>query len=772
MRFLILFLSIFFLIHLHSSAQGSKKISGIVRGLPSQESLIGATVRVVQLPKIATTTNEFGFFSLSVPAVDSLTIEISYLGYRDQLLPLAQFSKEGNTFFLTTAESDLEEVIVASQKKVPERSIGVEKLSPKDINAIPVLFGERDILKTLQLLPGIKSAGDGNSGFYVRGGGADQNLILLDDAPVYNAAHLLGFFSTFNSDAIKDVTVYKGNMPASYGGRLSSVLDVRTNDGNASETKVSGGIGLIASHLNIEGPIVKNKISYIFNARRTYVDAFLKMAKDSSINQNILNFYDLNGKVNYRIDDKNNVFLSIYKGRDNLGFGSDFGLNWGNTSVSLRWNHIYSNALFSNTALIFSDYNYNVKINIGTNNLKINSAIKDYVLRHGFQWQIDNQNKLDFGIMVTRHNIRPGQITASETSSFNSQILETKHSLESAIWVSHDWKISRKWQLTEGVRASLFSVLGPGTFYSYDSSGDVSDSAIYGKGKTVKKYVNIEPRISLKYNVNSHSGIQFNVSRNVQNLHLLSNSTSANPTDLWIPSSNNVKPEISDQVAIGYFANSNNQNYTYSSELYYKWMQRQIDYKNGAELIANQDVESQLLFGKGRAYGWENYFKKNTGRLTGWISYTLSRTERKIPQINNETWYPARQDRTHEVSVVGIYKLSPKWTLSGTWIYYTGNAVTFPSGKYLVQGVITNLYTERNGYRMPAYHRLDLGATLLVKKTKNTESSWSFSLYNAYGRENAYSFTFKTDPGNPDQTQVERISLFKFIPSVSYNFKF
>lgn len=763
---------LFACLHQPLSAQRKTNISGIIRSATTQETLIGASVQWLGHPAYTATTNSYGFFSLAVPASYPVRLIVSYAGFTSDTLVYSSHDKYTHNIGLRPSADELAAVVVSTQQKASTGVWGENKISPKEIEAVPVLLGEKDILKTLQLLPGIKSAGDGNSGFYVRGGGADQNLILLDDAPIYNASHLLGFFSTFNSDAVKDVSVYKGNMPAQYGGRLASALDVRTNDGDASKTNISGGIGLIASRFNIDGPIVRNRGAYSIHARRTYVDAFLKLSKDSAINRNTLNFYDLNGKANYRLDDKNTLFFSAYYGRDNLGFAKNFGLNWGNTALSLRWNHIYNNTLFSNTSLIYSNYDYKVKIDMGNNNIDISSSIKDFNLRNEWQLYINNQSKLNFGFNTIHHNIAPGAVVAGSSSNFNSQILERKHSLESAVWLSHDYRFSRQWQLVYGARLSNFTVLGPGTFYSYNSDGDAIDSVHYRSSKTVRSYWNIEPRAALNYTIKEGNSIRLSLSRNAQNLHLLSNSTAANPTDVWIPSSNNIRPEIADQVAIGYFGFWQNKMFEFSSELYYKSMQQQIDYKNGAEIIVNQDVESQLLIGKGRAYGWENYFKKTSGRLTGWISYTLSKTERKFDQINNNTWFPARQDRTHEISLVGIYKLNPKWVLSGTWIYYTGNAITYPSGKYEVSNMVVNYYTERNGYRMPTYHRLDLGATLQGKKTKKYESSWTFSLYNAYGRENAYSLTFKLDPDNNNRTVVERTALFRFIPAVTYNFKF
>ena len=552
----------------------------------------------------------------------------------------------------------------------------------------------------------------------MRGGSVDQNLILLDEATVYNPSHVLGFFSTFNSDAIKDVTLYKGSIPAEYGGRLASVLDVKMNDGNIKDYTVSGGLGLISSRLNIEGPIEKDDGSFIVSARRTYADLFLKLSKDTNTNRSSLYFYDINAKANYKLGDKDHIYLSGYFGKDNLGLGNTFGLDYGNSTATFRWNHIFNSSLFSNTSLIYSKYNYNITINSGNNNIGINSFISDYHFKEDMEYYANADNKLDFGIDVIHHTTSPGTITASESSSFNPVSIQNRYSLESAAYISHDLSVSDRINVNYGLRANLFTVLGPGNFYTYDSSGNPIDTATYSTGQVVKNYFNLEPRFSMSYKLTPSSSVKVSYTRTTQNLHLLSNSTSSNPTDVWIPSSNNVKPEIADQVSAGYFRNSRNNAYEFSAEVYYRDMQNQIDYKNGAQLIANTNVESQLIFGKGRAYGLELFAKKKVGRLTGWVSYTLSRTERKFEGVNSDIWYPANQDRTHNLAVVGIYKLNKKWTLSADFVYYTGNAVTWPSGKYQVNGQVVFLYTQRNGYRMPPYNRLDVGATLQGKRKR------------------------------------------------------
>jgi TonB dependent receptor/CarboxypepD_reg-like domain/TonB-dependent Receptor Plug Domain len=770
-------LILFWVACLHFSsveAQSRYTISGTVRDAATGEILIGATISLQELPRSGILSNAYGFYSITA-AAGKYTLLISFSGYQQDSLPVNLTHNILLPIQLSTDATQLTEVVVNAQKKndnVTRPLMGVQKLTTNEIRNIPVLFGEKDVLKTIQLLPGIQFAGDGNSGFYVRGGGADQNLILLDEATVYNPSHLLGFFSTFNSDAIKDITVYKGGMPAEYGGRLASVVDIKMNDGNDKDYHLGGGIGLISSRLNAEGPIVQDRGSFSISGRRTYADLFLKLSPDSTVNNNSLYFYDFNVKANYKIDENNHVYLSGYFGRDNLSFGNTFGIDYGNATGTARWNHVFSSRLFSNTSLISSKYSYKIRINSTNNDIDFTSNIRDLALKEDLQYFIDADNKIDFGFSTIHHIIAPGIINASANSSFNSLILQNRYSFENAVYVSHQWSPASDLHFIYGLRATDFIVLGPGDFYTYDSSGNTTSTKNYPSGKLVKTYTNLEPRLSVSYQLDDASSIKVSYNRNTQVLHLISNSTSSNPTDLWIPSSNNVKPEIADQESIGYFRNFKDNSYEFSIETYYKSMQNQIDYKNGAQLIANENVESQLLYGKGRAYGLELFLKKKAGKFTGWVSYTLSRTELKIDGINNDTWYPAKQDRTHDISLVGIYQANKKWTLSATWVYYTGNAVSFPSGKYEVDGQTAFYYTERNGYRMPAYHRMDVAATMLGKKHKKFESSWTFSIYNVYGRENPYSIEFQNDPNDPSKTQAVQYALFRFVPSVTYNFKF
>lgn len=770
MRSILLFLSLIWFSQ--ASAQENFTISGTIKSKAKGETIIGATIKA---GTTGTVSNEYGFFSLTLPK-GSHTLEISAIGMQPKTSEVVLDKNTTLNLVMESESKTLGEVVVKSSsagRSIGGAQMGVERLTTAEMKNIPVLMGEKDVLKTMQLLPGIKSAGEGNSGFYVRGGASDQNLILLDEAPVYNASHLLGFFSTFNSDAIKDVTVYKGGMPAQYGGRLSSVLDIKMNDGNNQDLDVSGGIGLISAKLNIEGPIEKDKSSFLITGRRTYADMFLKLSNDSTINKNTLFFYDLNGKMNFTLGKKDHLYVSGYFGQDKLGVGDAFGLSWGNATGTMRWNHIFNNKLFSNTSLIFSNYNYKISIRSGSNDFDIFSQLRDWNLKEEMQWYLSSRNTIRFGFNSIFHTIRPGEITSSQNSGINSSILQRRFSLENAVFATNTWKASDNITLTYGLRLTAFSILGKGDFFAMDNNGNVTDTTSYQTGEVVKTYVNPEPRLAASYQFTSSASVKAAYVRNVQNLHLLSNSTASSPTDKWLASTNIIKPETSDQVSIGYYKNLADNKYELTVESYYKDMQQQIDYRDGADIFINSNaIESQLLFGKGRAYGVEMLVKKKAGKFTGWVSYTLSKTERKIDGINNNNWYNARQDRTHDIAVVGCYQLNKKWVLSANWVYYTGNAITFPAGKYNVGNQVVYYFTERNGYRMPSYHRLDLGATWTLKQRKNWSSELAFSLYNAYGRENAYTIEFRQSKDDPNKTEAVQTSLFKYIPSISYNFKF
>lgn len=765
----------YLLICFGSFSQEKYTISGTIADSTKGEELINAKITVKGLAT-GTFSNEYGFYSLTLPK-GTYTLIYSSTGYDPKEIAIELNQNlviNPRISSLADKVRQMAEVKVTAKKEdqnITDPIMGVERLNTAAVAKIPVLLGEKDIIKSMQLLPGVKSAGEGNAGFYVRGGAADQNLILLDEAPVYNASHLLGFFSTFNSDAIKDAVLYKGNQPANFGGRLSSVLDIKMNEGNNKRYNVSGGIGVISSRLNVEGPIVKDKASFLISGRRTYVDMFLRAS--DRFKENKLYFYDLNAKVNYRINQKNRVFLSGYFGRDKLGLGDAFGIDWGNATGTARWNHIINEKLFSNTSVIFSSYDYKISISSSDVSFDIKSSIKDINLKQEFQYFINTRNKIRFGINAINHNIIPGQIDANASSGINPLILTPNKSLEAAAFVTNDFTVTEKFTLSYGLRISSFSLLGNGqNTYTYDADGDVSDTTVYKNNSFVKTYPILEPRVSMSYVYSKTASFKAAYARNAQYIHLVSNTTTSSPTDLWIPSSLNTAPEICDQVSFGWFKNFKENAYEMNIETYYKSMQNQIDYRNGANLQANELIEGELLYGIGRAYGLEFILKKKIGKFTGWVGYTLSRSERKIEGINNNEWYAAKQDRTHDLSVVGIYDVTPKLSVSALFIYYTGNAVTFPSGKYTIDGQTQLLYTERNGYRMPAYHRMDIGVTWYRKNTEKFESSWNFSVYNVYGRENAYSIAFRQKADNPEITEAVQTSLFRWVPSITYNFKF
>ncbi len=748
-------------------AQQKFTISGTIKDKKNGETLIGVTVFPLEISGVGASCNEYGFYSLTLPE-GKYHIVYSSIGYKSDTTLIDLKANIKSDRFMVDNSMALKEVVITADKKVDnvkQTKIGVEKIDMQEIAKLPVIFGEKDILKTIQLLPGVKSAGEGNAGFFVRGGSADQNLILLDEAPVYSASHLLGFFSTFNSDALKDVTIIKGNSPAQYGGRLSSVLDVKMKEGNNQKYNVSGGLGLIASRLSVEGPIVKDKGSFIISGRRTYADFFLKLTDEYK--DNSLYFYDFNAKANYKINDKNRIFLSGYFGRDVLGF-SGFGIDWGNQTGTLRWNSIINPKIFSNTSIIFSDYSYKGSITSGESTLSIKSEIKDWTLKEEFQYYPNSKNTIRFGFQSIYHNLIPKRFNGN---GLNEAQKNARYAWDNAGFVNNTMEISKSFTLDYGLRFSAYSILGGDTYNIYDQ-GVLIKSVVLSSSEIGETYYNFEPRLQFNLLLNQNSSIKGGYARNTQHMHLLSNSTGSSPTDQWIGNSYNIKPEISDQLSLGYFRNLKGTKYQFSVESYFKNLKNQVDYKNGADINSAQDIESELLYGKGMAYGVEFLLKRTEGKFTGWIGYTLSKTERQINGINEGKWYNAPQDRTHDLSIVGMYDLSERWSLSALFVYSTGNSVTFPSGKYEMGGSTVFYYTERNGYRMPSYHRLDFGATYTKPHKKNFVSSWNFSLYNVYGRENAYTITFANSKSDPTKTIATQTSLFRWVPSITYNFKF
>jgi len=771
--------------------QSKFSISGYVKDGKSNEELIGANIYIKSL-KTGVITNKYGFFSISVPT-GQYELTCSYIGFKTQTKLIDLKSNTTINFLMDDIGLETKEIVVTEKRadeNISDIKMSKEKLSIETIKKIPAIFGEVDILKTLQLIPGIQSAGEGTTGFFVRGGSSDQNLILLDEAPIYNASHFLGFFSVFNSDAIKDMEIYKGGIPAQYGGRLSSLLDIRMRDGNQKKFKVTGGLGLISSRLTLEGPIVKDKSSFMISARRTYADLFLKLSSDPAINNNSLYFYDLNAKANYTLNDKNRLFVSAYHGNDVFKFGSVFGLNWGNTTGSLRWNHIISDKIFVNTTAVYSNYDYAFSIAGGAaQSFKWTSQLKEISLKQDYTYYLNNKNEVKFGATASWHSFTPGDITPEGSSSLIKPFRTDKnYALSEALYVSDKINFNGRWAMEAGLRVSFFQNVGAGKSYIYQdgkpkTENTIIDTVFYKQGQIYNKYYGLEPRASIKYQLNDVSSLKASYNRIFQYLHLASLSTSALPTDLWIASNKYIQPQKADQVAIGYFRNFLNNLVETSVEVYYKKMYNQIDFRDGATLLLNPHLETELYAGTAKSYGVELSVKKTVGKFSGWLAYTLSKTDRTIPGINYGNTYPAKYDRRHNLVLVASYDLNPRWTFSANFTYATGNAVSFPVARYTYSSQVVPLYTDRNGYPMPAYHRMDLAATLNGKKKPNRkwESSWNFSIYNVYARQNPFSIRFAQkekvidSQGNTvrtGETEALMVYLFSIIPSATYNFKF
>ena len=623
------------------------------------------------------------------------------------------------------------------------------------------------------MTPGVKSAGEGNSGFYVRGGSSDQNLIILDEAPVYNASHVFGFLSVFNTDAIKDVKLYKGNMPADYGGRLSSVLDIKMKEGNMKEYHGVGSIGTIAAKLTAEGPIVKDKSSFMVSARRTYFDAlFLPFTTDTLFDGAKLYFYDLNIKTNYKISDKDRIFLSGYFGKDILKIVDVMGTNWGNATGTFRWNHLFSDKLFLNSTFLYSNYKYDIGFNLGSQMVTMNSGIRDYSIKEDFQFFPNTNNTLTFGINSIYHKFNPGELN-SDMSGISDINMPDKYSIESSCYFSNDQKLNDRFKLNYGFRLSNFTLTGPYNSYAYLANGKTSDTTKYNDHEIVKSYFGFEPRLSTTYSINEFSSMKAAYTRSYQYMHLLQNSTVGTPFDYWIPSSENVKPEYADQGSLGYFRNFKDNMFETSVELYYKEMNKQVDYKSGTQIFLNEHVEKDLLFGKGQSFGAEFQIRKKTGDLTGWIGYTISKTRKKFDDINKGEWFNAKQDRTHDVSVVAVYQINKNLSVSGAWVYYTGDAITWPTGIYYIDGQYVESYSKRNANRLPDYHRLDLGLNYTKITPKGNKHVYNISLYNAYAKKNPYMIQFEQDENNPRKKRAMAVYLFPIpIPAISYSYEF
>ncbi|MGN6401994.1 MAG: TonB-dependent receptor [Flavisolibacter sp.] len=777
-----IFSLLFFFISTSVFAQSKYTINGYVRDSVSGESVTAATITI---DGKTVTSNPYGFYSLTLNE-GGYDVTVSHVSYISTSFHVSLKENIEQNILLLPKSAALNEVIVYSKKRdanVRTAQMGKIDLSIGQIKNVPAFLGEVDILKTIQLLPGVQSAGEGNSGFYVRGGGPDQNLIILDDAVVYNTGHLFGFFSIFNADAIKNTSLIKGGMPAQYGGRLSSVLNVTMKDGNSNKFQTEGGIGLIASRFSVQGPIKKDKASFIVSARRTYIDALVKpfISKESNAYGSGYYFYDLNAKINYKFSEKDRLFLSGYFGRDvfsyrdkKLSFRAD--IPWGNATGTLRWNHVFNRKLFANTTVVYNDYHF--KFGAAQNNFEIGlaSGIKDGTGKIDFDYYPSGRHKIKFGGIVTYHKFIPNVTSGHQDSViFKPSNDGVKYALENALYVQDDWDLSDKVKLNYGLRWSRFSQIGPYTKYIKDDNQNKLDSTIYKSFENVKAYAGFEPRVTLRYSLNTTTSLKGSVTRNLQFIHLVSNAGTTLPTDLWVPSTFRVKPQISWQYAGGIFKNFKNNEYETSVELYYKRMQHQIEYKEGYS-PSLRDPEEEFVFGKGWSYGSEFFINKTRGRLTGWIGYTLSWTWRKFPDLNAGEKYPAKYDRRHDLSVVGMFELNSKWKLGGVFIYATGNATSLPERFYVINGVLTQEYSAINKYRLPSYHRLDISATYTPqKKNKKLQSYWVFSVYNVYNRKNPY-FIYFDQSGSPYngtlKIQAKQVSLFPVLPSVTWNFKF
>ena len=773
-------------------SQEKYTISGTVYDKKNNETLIGVSL---YFPKLNTgiTTNEYGFYSITLPE-GTYKIQLNYIGYSTIIETIILNQKVTKNFKLNEETESLDEIIIESNienlnVKTPQMSIN--KLTSATIKQIPVVLGEADIIKSLILLPGVTSAGEGASGFNVRGGAADQNLILLDEAIVYNSSHLFGFFSVFNPDVIKDVKLYKGGIPSKYGGRLSSVLDIYQKEGNSNDFKLTGGIGLVSSRLLAEGPIEPNKSSFLIGGRASYAHLFLPLFN----NDNKAYFYDLNSKINYRFNDRNNLFLSAYFGKDVFGVSDNFVNKYGNSVINLRWNHLYSDQLFSNLSIIYSDYFYGLILDfVG---FEWNSGITNLNIKYDFKKYISNTFKLSYGINNIYTKFNPGKIIPNrDDSGIIAEKLTNKYANEFAAYIDAEHKISNQLRVQYGIRFSNFTRLGQNElniykndlpviynndFKKYESAEAINTDS-FQRSDVISNFNNLEPRLSISYILNDKTSVKASYNRMAQYLHLLSNTSSPAPLDVWTPSGKYIKPQLLDQFAIGYFRLFKDKSYSIETEAFYKNIQNRIDYINGANLVANNEIETVILNGKARAYGLEILLKKKNGNLKGWLAYTLSRSEQLTagrtinePGINSGKWYNTPYDKTHDFSINASYELNKKWKINTNFVFQTGQPTNYPVGQYEVQGLNIPIYNDnrRNSDRLPAYHRLDISASLKPGKNnkRKRQAEWIFGIYNVYGRQNAASISF-TQNRETLRNEAIQTAIFGMVPSVTYNFKF
>ncbi|WP_100612409.1 TonB-dependent receptor [Confluentibacter lentus] len=774
----------------YSNSQEKFTLSGTIFEVKSNETVIGVNLYFPEI-ELGTSSNEYGFFSITLPK-GTHKIIISSIGYNTITDTLNLSENITKNYRLEENIETLNEIIITENIEkldIKKPQMSVNSLTSNTIKNIPVVLGEADIIKAITLLPGVTNAGEGASGFNVRGGAVDQNLILLDEATIYNSSHLFGFFSVFNPDAIKDLKLYKGGIPARYGGRVSSVLDIYQKDGNSKKFHANGGIGIVSSRLLIEGPLKKDKSSFLFGGRSSYAHLFLPLF---DIN-NEAYFYDLNTKLSFKIDDKNNIYLSGYFGRDVFTIADSFENIYGNSTLNVRWNHLFSNKLFTNLSLIYSDYYYDLKLNFVE--FKWNSGIQNFNLKYDFKYYLSNKMKLEFGLNSIYYKFNPGKIDpTTQTSGISPFKLIDKYAFENAVYLDSEYQLSDKIAVSFGLRLSSFLRLGQDELNIYENDQAVifnDNLQIYEKANpigtenfkrsdVIKSFFNVEPRLSIAYQLNNNSSVKASYNRMSQYLHLLSNTSSPTPLDVWTPSGKYIKPQLLDQFALGYFKNFNNTNYSLEIESFYKTVKNRIDYIDGADLIANNAIEQVILNGNAEAYGLEILFKKNEGRLNGWIAYTLSKskqqTKGRTPNelgINNGNWYNTPHDRTHDISITGSYKYSEKWKLNANFLFQTGRPTTYPNSQYIYNGVNVPNFEPRNSNRLPSYHRLDISTTYTPKpeKKEGWQSYWVFGIYNAYNRRNAASIRFGSNETS-GLNEATRLSIFGIVPSVSYNFKF
>lgn len=787
MKFRVVFICIFLLQFIAVKPANAQVISGYVKDSATGEALIGATVSIPAL-KMGVATNSKGFFSIN--NTSKQTVQISYLGYVTKNME----AQPGQVLYVNLSQTGVQvkEAVVSTDrnnKNVASTEMSRVELTGEQIKALPVIFGEPDILKAITLLPGIKSGGEGGTGFYVRGGGPDQNLVLMDDAVIYNPSHLLGFLSVFNTDAVKNMEIIKGGMPANYGGRLSSILNVNLLEGDEHKYKVNGGVGLIASRLMVEGPIKKGKSAFMIAARRTYIDALVKPFLTTEQKANGYYFYDANFKIHTHLNEKNKLILSAYYGRDIFTFKSPanslvkFNIGWGNAAISLKWYHSFSSKLYCNTSVIYNSYNLKNTFEFGDNGFQLSSGLSDWNIKHDYYYTPNNKHKIKFGAHYTFHTFTPGIATGQVGTIKIDETINKQLAHETAVYALDEYKIGLKLTVNVGLRLVSFTQVGPYTETLFDEQNvEIGKGKSYGNFEPIVTYNGLEPRFAATYLFNASNSIKASYTRTLQFLHLATTSGAQFPADLWIPSSQLVKPQIANQYAIGYFKNFNENAYETSIEAYYKPMRNQIEFKPGADLFFNQNLEQEVISGKGTAYGIEFFAKKKFGNLTGWFGYTWSKATRQFDELNYGNTFLYRYDRTHDLSLVASYKINNKWSSTLVFVYGTGNMATLPTGRYAYRAgydiekneprfVFIDLYDKVNFYRLPTYHRLDISFTYLQKQTEKFESSWNFSIYNVYNRANPYFIYFVPDL-EALKVRAYMVYLFPILPSVAWNFKF